>query len=46
MLAHETGHVLSEHYTYTTALVLLQQFMEGRAAPIACCWACRSGPST
>src|SRR5665213_2784587 len=28
VLAHELGHVLSEHY-YTTALVLLAQFMEG-----------------
>jgi hypothetical protein len=29
VLAHEVGHVLSEHTYYTTALVLLQQFMEG-----------------
>jgi hypothetical protein len=29
VLAHELGHVLSEHYYYTTALVLLSQFMEG-----------------
>jgi Zn-dependent protease with chaperone function len=29
VLAHELGHVLSEHYYYTTALVLLAQFMEG-----------------
>ncbi len=29
VLAHETGHVLSEHALYTTALLLLQQFMEG-----------------
>jgi Zn-dependent protease with chaperone function len=29
VLAHETGHVLSEHNVYTTALVLLQQFLEG-----------------
>jgi len=29
VLAHELGHVLSEHYYYTTALILLQQFMEG-----------------
>jgi Zn-dependent protease with chaperone function len=29
VLAHELGHVLSEHYYYTTALVLLRQFMEG-----------------
>lgn len=29
VLGHEVGHVLSEHYYYTTALVLLRQFMEG-----------------
>lgn len=29
VLGHETSHVLSEHYYYTTALVLLRQFMEG-----------------
>lgn len=29
VLAHEAGHVLSEHNMYTTALVLLQQFLEG-----------------
>ena len=29
VLAHEAGHVLSEHVYYTTALVLLKQFMEG-----------------
>ena len=29
VLAHETGHVLSEHYLYTTALVLLKQFLDG-----------------
>jgi hypothetical protein len=29
VLAHEVGHVLSEHNYYTTALVLLQQVMEG-----------------
>jgi Zn-dependent protease with chaperone function len=29
VLAHETAHVLSEHYTYTTALVLLSQFLLG-----------------
>lgn len=29
VLAHELGHVLSEHYYYTTALVLLRQFLEG-----------------
>ncbi|MGH9091925.1 MAG: M48 family metallopeptidase [Acidimicrobiales bacterium] len=29
VLAHEAGHVLSEHNVYTTALVLLQQFLEG-----------------
>jgi Zn-dependent protease with chaperone function len=29
VLAHELGHVLSEHYYYTTALLLLRQFMEG-----------------
>jgi len=29
VLAHELGHVLSEHYYYTTALVLLFQFMQG-----------------
>ena len=29
VLAHEFGHVLSEHYYYTTALVLLAQFMQG-----------------
>ena len=27
VLAHELGHVLSEHYYYTTALVLLSQFL-------------------
>jgi hypothetical protein len=29
VLGHELGHVLSEHYYYTTALLLLRQFMEG-----------------
>jgi Zn-dependent protease with chaperone function len=29
VLAHEVGHVLSEHVYYTTALFLLKQFMEG-----------------
>jgi hypothetical protein len=29
VLAHEVGHVLSEHFYYTTALLLLKQFMEG-----------------
>ncbi|MHB8218769.1 MAG: M48 family metallopeptidase [Acidimicrobiales bacterium] len=29
VLAHETGHVLSEHYLYTTALILLKQFIDG-----------------
>jgi hypothetical protein len=29
VLAHEVGHVLSEHVYYTTALILLKQFMEG-----------------
>jgi hypothetical protein len=29
VLAHEVGHVLSEHSYYTTALLLLKQFMEG-----------------
>jgi Zn-dependent protease with chaperone function len=29
VLAHELGHVLSEHYYYTTALILLRQFLEG-----------------
>jgi hypothetical protein len=29
VLAHELGHVLSEHNYYTTALLLLRQFMEG-----------------
>ena len=29
VLAHELGHVLSEHYYYTTALVLLAQTMQG-----------------
>jgi Zn-dependent protease with chaperone function len=29
LLGHEVGHVLSEHTYYTTALVLLQQFMNG-----------------
>jgi Zn-dependent protease with chaperone function len=29
VLAHENGHVLSQHYQYTTALILLAQFMEG-----------------
>jgi Zn-dependent protease with chaperone function len=29
VLAHEVGHVLSEHYYYTTALVLLGQFIAG-----------------
>lgn len=29
VLAHEVGHVLSEHYYYTTALVLLAQFIQG-----------------
>jgi hypothetical protein len=29
VLGHELGHVLSEHYYYTTALILLKQFIEG-----------------
>jgi Zn-dependent protease with chaperone function len=29
VLGHEVGHVLSEHTYYTTALVLLHQFMKG-----------------
>jgi Zn-dependent protease with chaperone function len=29
VLAHEVGHVLSEHNYYTTALLLLRQFIEG-----------------
>jgi hypothetical protein len=29
VLAHEVGHVLSEHTYYTTALLLLHQFMQG-----------------
>jgi Zn-dependent protease with chaperone function len=29
VLGHEVSHVLSEHYYYTTALVLLAQFMQG-----------------
>src|SRR5271163_566041 len=29
VLGHEVSHVLSEHYTYTTALVLLSQFLLG-----------------
>jgi Zn-dependent protease with chaperone function len=29
VLAHEVGHVLSEHYYYTTALLMLKGFLEG-----------------
>ncbi|MFZ0668680.1 MAG: M48 family metallopeptidase [Acidimicrobiales bacterium] len=29
VLGHELGHVLSEHYYYTTALVLLSRFLRG-----------------
>jgi Zn-dependent protease with chaperone function len=29
VLAHEVGHVLSEHYYYTTALLMLRGFLEG-----------------
>jgi Zn-dependent protease with chaperone function len=29
VLAHELGHVLSEHYTYTTALVIITQVVRG-----------------
>jgi Zn-dependent protease with chaperone function len=29
VVAHELGHVLSEHYYYTTALVLLSRFLQG-----------------
>jgi hypothetical protein len=29
VLAHELGHVLSEHYYYTTSLVLLSRFLRG-----------------
>jgi len=29
VLAHEAAHVLSEHYYYTTALVLMGQFLQG-----------------
>jgi Zn-dependent protease with chaperone function len=30
VLAHELSHVLSEHYYYTTALVLLSRFLQGQ----------------
>ncbi len=29
VLAHEVAHVLSEHYLYTTALLLLKEFLDG-----------------
>jgi len=29
VLAHELGHVLSEHYTYTTALLIISQIVQG-----------------
>ncbi len=29
VLAHELGHVLSEHYTYTTALIIISQVIQG-----------------
>jgi hypothetical protein len=29
VLAHEVGHVLSEHYYYTTALIMLHNFVRG-----------------
>ncbi|HTZ08442.1 MAG TPA: M48 family metallopeptidase [Acidimicrobiales bacterium] len=29
VLAHEVGHVLSEHYRYTTALVVISQVVQG-----------------
>jgi hypothetical protein len=29
VLAHELGHVLSEHYTYTTALIIISQVVQG-----------------
>jgi hypothetical protein len=29
VLAHELGHVLSEHYTYTTALLIMSQVIQG-----------------
>src|ERR1700688_2517303 len=29
VLAHELGHVLSEHYTYTTALLIMSQVVQG-----------------
>ncbi len=45
ILGHELAHVLSEHYYYTTALVLLSQFMKG-ALRARCCWACRCAPCT
>jgi Zn-dependent protease with chaperone function len=36
VLAHELGHVLSEHYYYTTAWVLLAQFLQASApGPLA-----------
>jgi Zn-dependent protease with chaperone function len=34
VLAHEVGHVLSEHYTYTTALVIISQVVRG-ALPLS-----------
>jgi Zn-dependent protease with chaperone function len=34
VLAHEVGHVLSEHYAYTTALVILAQVVQG-AVPLS-----------
>ena len=52
VLGHELGHVLSEHYYYTTALVLLKQFIDGAlprsllwaSRPEACIWPFWSGP--
>jgi Peptidase family M48 len=45
VLAHEVGHVLSEHVYYTTALILLKQFMEGALFRCAACTTpCSSGP--
>jgi hypothetical protein len=29
VLAHELGHVLSEHYTYNTALIIISQVIQG-----------------
>ena len=46
VLAHELGHVLSEHYIYQTALLILSSLITAEAAPGALWRACRCSQFT